>query len=88
MDDRSSFTINEICARNHISRIDLAAALSTQWSWQGDESAAEEPEQPAAVATAVSHQRSSTATPCRWHIAANSSNAGNIAVSSGNTSRP
>src|SRR5437773_3158617 len=41
-----------LVARNHISRIDLAAALSTQWSWQGDESAAEEPEQPAAVATA------------------------------------
>jgi len=25
-----------LVARGHISRIDLAAALSTQWSWQGD----------------------------------------------------
>jgi predicted nucleic acid-binding Zn-ribbon protein len=39
-----------LVARNHITRIDLAAALSTQWSWQGDESAEEEtPEQPAAA---------------------------------------
>jgi len=39
-----------LVARNHISRIDLAAALSTQWSWQGEAPAADDtPEQPAAV---------------------------------------
>src|SRR5437870_4370945 len=39
-----------LVARNHISRIDLAAALSTQWSWQGEVPAADDsPEQPAAV---------------------------------------
>ena len=39
-----------LVARDHISRIDLAAALTTQWSWQGEEPEADEtPEQPEAV---------------------------------------
>jgi hypothetical protein len=39
-----------LVARNHISRIDLAAALTTQWSWQGEEPAPDEmPKEPVTV---------------------------------------
>jgi hypothetical protein len=50
-----------LVARNHISRIDLAAALSTQWSWREEESATDDgPEQPAA-AVAVEETGAATA---------------------------
>jgi len=35
-----------LVAREHISRVDLAAALSRQWSWQRDASADDDPHQP------------------------------------------
>jgi hypothetical protein len=35
-----------LVAREHISRVDLAAALSRQWSWQREASADDEPDEP------------------------------------------
>jgi hypothetical protein len=57
-----------LVARDHISRIDLAAALTTQWSWQGEEPAADNtPEQPVVVepveATASYDQVAAVAEP-------------------------
>jgi len=45
-----------LVAREHISRVDLAAALSRQWSWQRDASADDDPHQPLeATAEADNH---------------------------------